>query len=210
MYKIKYEEIKGSVIDGNNVYIYLNIKIINDFVITNKNGFHTIKVTLSNPFLLTQELKFCYNYYYLMNCSKVKELSIKVKNIKKIKKKQYYDIEIPEGFILSTSIQGYKCLLPSNSIITESNNNRIKFRIKDILLLDTFFNPLQKYFIKYMVFTPKEKILKRLHQLQMDIVKANDAELDKIGLELVEIEKQLLKYQDKRKNEIINWQDYED
>ena len=132
VYKIKYEEIKGSVIDGNNVYIYLNIKIINDFVITNKNGFHTIKVTLSNPFLLTQELKFCYNYYYLMNCSKVKELSIKVKNIKKIKKKQYYDIEIPEGFILSTSIQGYKCLLPSNSIITESNNNRIKFRIKDI------------------------------------------------------------------------------
>ena len=38
----------------------------------------------------------------------------------------------------------------------------IKFRIKDILLLNVFFNPLQKYFIKYMVFTPKEKILKRL------------------------------------------------
>lgn len=38
----------------------------------------------------------------------------------------------------------------------------IKFKIKDILLLNTFFNPLQKYFIKYMVFTPKEKIIKRL------------------------------------------------
>lgn len=38
----------------------------------------------------------------------------------------------------------------------------VKFRIKDILLLDTFFNPLQKYFIKTMVFTPKEKIIKRL------------------------------------------------
>lgn len=38
----------------------------------------------------------------------------------------------------------------------------IKFRIKDILLLNVFFNPLQKYFIKYMVFTPKDKILKRL------------------------------------------------
>lgn len=38
----------------------------------------------------------------------------------------------------------------------------IQFKIKDILLLDTFFNPLQKYFIKYMVFTPKEKILRRL------------------------------------------------
>ena len=38
----------------------------------------------------------------------------------------------------------------------------VKFRIKDILLLDTFFNSLQKYFIKYMVFTPKDKIIKRL------------------------------------------------
>ena len=38
----------------------------------------------------------------------------------------------------------------------------IKFRIKDILLLDTFFNPLQKHCIKYMVFTPKEKIIKWL------------------------------------------------
>ena len=38
----------------------------------------------------------------------------------------------------------------------------IKFRIKDILLLDIFFNPIQKYFIKTMVFTPKEKIIKRL------------------------------------------------
>ncbi len=38
----------------------------------------------------------------------------------------------------------------------------IKFRIKDMLLLDTFFNPLQKYCIKYKVFTPKEKIIKWL------------------------------------------------
>ena len=38
----------------------------------------------------------------------------------------------------------------------------VKFKIKDILLLDAFFNPLQKYFIKTMVFTPKEQILKRL------------------------------------------------
>lgn len=41
----------------------------------------------------------------------------------------------------------------------------VKFRIKDILLLDTFFNPLQKYFIKTMVFTPKETIIKRLMKL---------------------------------------------
>lgn len=40
----------------------------------------------------------------------------------------------------------------------------IKFRIKEILLLDVFFNPLQKYFIKYQVFTPKEKIIKLLRK----------------------------------------------
>ena len=38
----------------------------------------------------------------------------------------------------------------------------VQFKIKDILLLDAFFDPLQKYFIKTMVFTPKEKIIKRL------------------------------------------------
>lgn len=38
----------------------------------------------------------------------------------------------------------------------------VQFKIKDILLLDVFFNPLQKYFIKYMVYTPKDKIIKRL------------------------------------------------
>ena len=41
----------------------------------------------------------------------------------------------------------------------------IKFRIKDILLLNVFFNPLQKYFIKTMVFTPKEKVIKKLMRL---------------------------------------------
>ncbi len=41
----------------------------------------------------------------------------------------------------------------------------IKFKIKDILLLDAFFNPIQKYFIKYMVYTPKEKIINRLMHL---------------------------------------------
>lgn len=41
----------------------------------------------------------------------------------------------------------------------------IKFRIKQILLLDVFFNPIQKYFIKCMVFTPKEKVMKRLMML---------------------------------------------
>ncbi len=38
----------------------------------------------------------------------------------------------------------------------------IEFRIKDILLLNVFFNPIQKYFIKYMVFKPKEAIIKKI------------------------------------------------
>lgn len=40
----------------------------------------------------------------------------------------------------------------------------------------------------------KEKMLKRLHEILIEIAKANDAELDKIGAELLEIEKQLLDY----------------
>ena len=38
----------------------------------------------------------------------------------------------------------------------------------------------------------REKIVKRLHQLQMMILTANDKELDKIAIELVEIEKKLI------------------
>lgn len=38
----------------------------------------------------------------------------------------------------------------------------IKFRIKDIFLLDTFFNIVQKFILKVMVYTPKEKIIKFL------------------------------------------------
>lgn len=40
----------------------------------------------------------------------------------------------------------------------------------------------------------KEKMLKRLHEILIEIAKANDAELDKIGAELLEIEKELLNY----------------
>ena len=53
----------------------------------------------------------------------------------------------------------------------------------------------------------KEKIMKRLHQLQIEIIKANDKELDAIGLELIEIEKKLLKYnEDKGFNFSTDWQ----
>ena len=48
----------------------------------------------------------------------------------------------------------------------------------------------------------KEKILKRLYKLQMEIIKANDKELDAIGVELAEIEKKLLQY---RETGSITW-----
>ncbi len=38
----------------------------------------------------------------------------------------------------------------------------------------------------------REKIIKRLQQLQMLILTTNDKELDKIAIELVEIEKKLI------------------
>lgn len=43
----------------------------------------------------------------------------------------------------------------------------------------------------------KKKIMKRLHEILIEIVKANDTDLDKIGAELVEIEKKLMGYQPK-------------
>ena len=60
---------------------------------------------------------------------------------------------------------GAKCLPCKLFTCIYLEKKGVKFRIKDILLLNVFFNPIQKYFIKYMVYTPKEKILKRLVKL---------------------------------------------
>lgn len=46
----------------------------------------------------------------------------------------------------------------------------------------------------------REKIVKRLHQLQMMILTVNDKELDKIAIELVEIEKKLISLEISKKN----------
>ena len=45
----------------------------------------------------------------------------------------------------------------------------------------------------------KTKLIKRLNEIMLEIVKANDKELDAIGAELLEIEKKLIKYTEKRK-----------
>ncbi|MBQ5475450.1 MAG: hypothetical protein IIT65_12410 [Lachnospiraceae bacterium] len=47
----------------------------------------------------------------------------------------------------------------------------------------------------------KKDLLKRLHELMIKIVKADEPELDKIGLELVEIEKKLMAYKPSKKQE---------
>lgn len=57
---------------------------------------------------------------------------------------------------------GAKCISCKLFTCDYLEKKGVKFRIKDIFLLNVFFNPIQKYFIKFMVFTPKEKILKRL------------------------------------------------
>lgn len=44
----------------------------------------------------------------------------------------------------------------------------------------------------------KQKLIKKLHDLMLQIITCNDAELDKIGIELVEIEKQLINWQEKK------------
>ena len=45
----------------------------------------------------------------------------------------------------------------------------------------------------------KTKLIKRLNEIVLEIVRANDKELDAIGAELLEIEKKLIKYTEKRK-----------
>ncbi len=74
---------------------------------------------------------------------------------------------IPHNLVLCEHLKqdytcGAKCIGCKLFTCDYLEKKGIKFRIKDILLLDVFFNPLQKYFIKTMVFTPKEKIIKRL------------------------------------------------
>ena len=46
----------------------------------------------------------------------------------------------------------------------------------------------------------KKKIIQRLHEIQMQILKADEPELNKIGVELLEIEKKLMTYTPKQKS----------
>ena len=45
----------------------------------------------------------------------------------------------------------------------------------------------------------KAKLIKRLHQIILEIAKADDKQLDKIGVELADIEKKLLGYVPEKK-----------
>ena len=71
---------------------------------------------------------------------------------------------------LITVLSEYISLQEDMEVVEVAGNGNevlsvLRQREIDILLLDVFFNPIQKYFIKYMVFTPKDKILKRLMKL---------------------------------------------
>lgn len=57
---------------------------------------------------------------------------------------------------------GAKCISCKLFTCPYLEKKGIKFKINEILLLNVFFNSIQKYFIKTMVFTPKNKIIKRL------------------------------------------------
>ena len=45
----------------------------------------------------------------------------------------------------------------------------------------------------------KQKLIKRLQELMLQIITCNDEELNKIGIELAVIEKQLITWQEKNK-----------
>ena len=72
---------------------------------------------------------------------------------------------IPQTQLTEMHTCGAKCIGCKLFTCDYLEKRGIKFRIRDILLLDVFFNPLQKYFIRYMVYTPKDKVIKRLMAL---------------------------------------------
>ena len=49
----------------------------------------------------------------------------------------------------------------------------------------------------------KTKLIKRLNEIMLEIVRAEDKELDAIGAELLEIEKKIIKYTEKRKLPLV-------
>lgn len=63
-------------------------------------------------------------------------------------------------------LQNYRCsakCLPCKLFTCDYLEKKgIKFKIKDIFLLDTFFNPIQKITLKFAVYTTKDVIIKRL------------------------------------------------
>lgn len=69
---------------------------------------------------------------------------------------------VPCEYLTEDHKCGAKCLACKFFTCDTLRKKGVIFRVRDILILDTFFNPIQKYFIRYMVFTPKEKIMKRL------------------------------------------------
>lgn len=46
----------------------------------------------------------------------------------------------------------------------------------------------------------KKRLIKRLHQIMIEIVKADEPELNKIGAELLDIEKKLMLYNSAKKS----------
>jgi hypothetical protein len=46
----------------------------------------------------------------------------------------------------------------------------------------------------------KKRLIKRLHQIMIEIVKADEVELNKIGAELLDIEKKLMLYNSTKKS----------
>lgn len=63
-------------------------------------------------------------------------------------------------------LQNYRCsakCLPCKLFTCDYLEKKgIKFKIKDIFLLDTFFNPIQKITLKFAVYTTKDVRIKRL------------------------------------------------
>ena len=82
------------------------------------------------------------------------------------KNKMFGPLLISNKFVQCEYLKNHRCCikcLPCKLFTCDYLEKKgIKFKIKEIFLLDTFFNPLQKLTLKTCVYMQEEKIIKRL------------------------------------------------
>ena len=160
-------------IDGISIYVlnYNNTKEQNDFI----SGLRVILKTNDRErytYIYKEVCDYLDGFFYGKNycdfhdnkCGEKRSTNITIGCCRHYKYKLLGPLY--GGFVPCEYMKNYKCsvrCLPCKLYTCDYLEKQgIKFRIRDIFLLDTFFNIQQKFTLLTMKFTPEEKIIKRL------------------------------------------------